>query len=239
MLLWEIIAAKLQDKFTNFVPKRRVSLQVNDRYKEISLSSVILLQKNHPSLGFRPSHPAYATIGCNRLRKFHKILDKGANILLRILYSIAHPHSKWIENFVKTNARAHASAHARMRAQVCAEAGMLARTGRRGPPARPHARTDARARAGYARPHARMLARTQARTHACARRRARKQERLHARTHARRRVNRQSARGAPAAGVTGTGRSHPTERALGLVGSTRIRHSEIRRPAAQWPLGRT
>ena len=83
-LSWEIIAAKLQDKFTNFVPKRRVSLQGNDRYKEISLSSVILLQKNHPSLGFRPSHPAYATIGCNRLRKFHKILDKGANILLRI-----------------------------------------------------------------------------------------------------------------------------------------------------------
>lgn len=83
-LSWEIIAAKLQDKFTNFVPKRRVSLQGNDRYKEISLSSVILLQKNHPSLGFRPSHPAYATIRCNRLRKFHKILDKGANILLRI-----------------------------------------------------------------------------------------------------------------------------------------------------------
>ena len=42
---------------------------------------------------------------------------------------------------------------------------------------------------------------------------------------------------APAAGVIG--RSQPTERALGLVGSTRIRHSEIRRRAAQWPLGRT
>ena len=99
-LSWLIIAAKLEDNFVTFVQKRRGGLQVNGRYKEISLSSVILLHKHHPSLGnikSQDSHPAYATIGCIRLKKFHEFIDKGANILLRTLYSMAHPQSKWIE----------------------------------------------------------------------------------------------------------------------------------------------
>ena len=99
-LSWLIIAAKLEDNFVTFVQKRRGGLQVNGRYKEISLSSVILLHKHHPSLGnikSHDSHPAYATIGCIRLKKFHEFIDKGANILLRTLYSMAHPQSKWIE----------------------------------------------------------------------------------------------------------------------------------------------
>ena len=105
-LSWLIIAAKLEDNFVTFVQKRRGGLQVNGRYKEISLSSVILLHKHHPSLGnikSHDSHPAYATIGCIRLKKFHEFIDKGANILLRTLYSMAHPQSKWIDSFVNTN----------------------------------------------------------------------------------------------------------------------------------------
>ena len=100
---WEIIAAKLDNSFRTFVKKRNAGLHVNERYRGISLLSVILLPKHHASLGYEKNpDPAYA---CIRLRKFHEFLDKGAKILLQILYSLAHPQkSKWIDDNLTGNA---------------------------------------------------------------------------------------------------------------------------------------